>query len=144
MEEGGTKMSEIREKIAYLKGLLAGLGDMENEKNKKIWGAVFDVLDAVADEVEDLGDDLEDLGDYVGSIDDDLAEVEEEIYEDDDDDYDEDDAVTIECDNCGEEFEIPEVLLYNDEDVVCPHCGISIYDEDEDMVEFEDDSDDNQ
>lgn len=128
-------MSEVREKVAYLKGLLAGLGEFEDEKNKKLWEAVIDVLDTIAQEIDELDDDLDDLSEYVGSIDDDLAEVEEELF------YDEeeldDDVITVECDNCGNEFVIPEYMLYNDDDVVCSHCGVSIY-EDEDLDEYQD------
>lgn len=135
-------MSEVREKVAYLKGLLAGLGELEDPKSKKIWEGVLEVLDTISEEIEVVNDDLDDLSEYVGSIDDDLAEVEESFYDDDELD-DLDDAITVECDNCGNEFTIPEYMLYNDEDVICPHCNASIYDadyEDEDVeIELTDD-----
>jgi hypothetical protein len=130
-------VSEVREKVAYLKGLLAGLGKLEDPASAKIWEAVLDVFDTVADELEILDDDLEDLGQYVSSIDDDLAEVEDNLYEDYVDD-ESDDTIAIECDTCGHEFSIPEYKLYNDEDVVCPECNTSIYDDldDDDDVEI--------
>lgn len=136
-------MSEVREKVAYLKGLLAGLGQLEDPSSKKIWEAVLEVFDKVAEELELLDDDLDDLSEYVGSIDDDLAEVEESFFEDSPyDDFD--DTITVECDTCGNEFTISEYMLYNDEDVVCPHCNSSIYDndfeEDDDVeIDFSDD-----
>lgn len=135
-------MSEIREKVAYLKGLLAGLGELEDERSKKLWEAVLDVLDTVSDEVEVLNEDLDDLSEYVGSIDDDLAEVEEEIFFEDEDDEDLNDTVTVECSNCGEDFTFPEYKLYNDEDVICPHCNSSIYEEDYDLDDLDVDIDD--
>ncbi len=127
-------MSAVKEKVAYLRGLLAGLGELESEKNQKLWDAVMAVLEQIADELEMLDDDLDNLGEYVDSIDDDLAEVEETVFCDEDDyEEDDDDTLTMECDNCGESFLISAYKLYGDEDIVCPNCGVSIYEDDDDL-----------
>ena len=45
-----------REKIAYLKGLLDGLGPAKDEGQNKIFGALVEALDALSEEVEDQGE----------------------------------------------------------------------------------------
>ena len=89
-----------REKIAYLKGLLDGLGPAKDEGQNKIFGAMVDALEALSlevDEHEELIEEqrelYEDLADDCALLDEDLDSMERVFAEfmgegDDDDDGD--------------------------------------------------------
>jgi len=129
-------MSNLLEKVSYLKGLADGMEVEQNSKEGKLlvqiidllddFAAAFDELDTDLEEleeyVEDVDEDLADLEDYVESIDEDLADLEDEIeMELGLEEYDE-----FECPNCGE-------LVFVDQDwdededccieLTCPECG---------------------
>ncbi|PKL02207.1 MAG: hypothetical protein CVV55_05630, partial [Synergistetes bacterium HGW-Synergistetes-2] len=112
-----------REKIAYLKGLLDGLGPVENEGQGKIFRAVVDALDALSLEVaehEDLIQEqrelYEDLADDCALLDEDLDSLEKAFSdfsgegdlddEDDEDEFDEFDRnyVSVTCPHCSYVF----------------------------------------
>ena len=75
-------MGEIREQVAYLKGLAEGLNVGESAEGKLIV-KMFDVLDSIADAFDDVDDEIEELEEYIEAVDEDLSEI-EEIFEDDD------------------------------------------------------------
>ncbi|MBC8577607.1 CD1247 N-terminal domain-containing protein [Yanshouia hominis] len=110
----------VTERVAYLKGLAAGLEIDPSSKEGKLFNAMIEALDDIAFEVSDLQEVVSELGEQVDMIDEDLDGLEEIVYdEDEEDDEDEDD-----CDCCdGDLYEI-----------VCPSCGDSIY-LDEGMVD---------
>ncbi len=115
----------ITEKVAYLKGLLEGLGVDPESKDGKIWKAVMDVLADVALSVEDLEATVQELGEQVDTIDEDLDALETEYYDDDDCDCDccgDEEFYEITCPNCDEEFSVDEETLL-DGGVECPICG---------------------
>ena len=114
----------ITEKVAYLKGLLEGLGVDAESKDGKIWKAVIDVLADVAISVEDLEATVEEMGEQVDTIDEDLDALETDYYDDDDCDCDccDDEFYEITCPNCDEEFGVDEETLL-DGGVECPNCG---------------------
>ena len=114
----------ITEKVAYLKGLLEGMGVDAESKEGKIWKAVMDVLADVAISVEDLEATVEEMGEQVDTIDEDLDALETEFYDDEDCDCDccDDEFYEITCPNCEEEFEVDEETLL-DGGVDCPACG---------------------
>ncbi len=113
----------ITEKVAYLKGLLEGLGVEENSKEGKIWKAVMDVLADVALSVEDLEATVQEMGEQVDTIDEDLDALETDYYDDCDCDCDcDDDFYEITCPNCDEEFSVDEETLL-DGGIECPACG---------------------
>ena len=55
----------IKEKVAYLQGLLSGLELDESSKEGKVIKAIVDVLDDMAMIVTDTEDELEELSDRV-------------------------------------------------------------------------------
>ncbi|MBQ9964510.1 MAG: hypothetical protein IJP14_05255 [Clostridia bacterium] len=115
----------ITEKVAYLKGLLEGLGVDPESKDGKIWKAVMDVLSDVALSVEDLEATVQELGEQVDTIDEDLDALETEYYDDDDCDCDccgDEEFYEITCPNCDEDFSVDEETLL-DGGVECPICG---------------------
>ena len=78
----------LTEKVAYLKGLVEGIGVDETTNNGKIMKAVLDVLDDMAFTVSDLEDSTSELYEEVEAIDEDLSSLEDEIYGEEDDDDD--------------------------------------------------------
>ena len=98
-------MSELSDKIAYLKGLRAGMDAAADSHEGKLISALVDALDAAADEIKALRSDHEELKEYVDVLDDDLGELEDEFYNDEYDD-DEDDM----------EFDEDDVSFDDDDD----------------------------
>lgn len=87
-------MSELSDKIAYIKGLCAGIDFSTDTPEGKLLMAIVDALGSVKDELDAVRDDHEELAEYVDVLDNDLEELEGEVYGDDEDydeDYDEDD-----------------------------------------------------
>ena len=119
----------LTEKVAYLKGLAAGLDLDKDTKEAKIFEAMFDILEDMALTVTDIDEDLSAVEDLVDAIDEDLDELEEYIFEDDFDDDcdccccdDDDELYEVECPLCGEEILLDDEML--DEEVIeCPGCG---------------------
>ena len=139
-----------REKIAYLKGLLDGVGPAENEGLGKIFGAVVEALEAlsldIAEQEEMINDQrelYEDLADDCALLDEDLDTLEKKVAEltDEDDDFDSDDEpdyeqelnegdfdesyVSVTCPKCGYVFYYQQDEYEEDEPLECPGCGES-------------------
>ncbi len=125
-------MATVREKIAYLRGLLEGADLSGNGTQARVvWEKILEILDAVADHLDELELGQEEIEEYLEAIDADLGDLEEEVlgheFEDDDD---EDDAhfVEMECPGCGETVYFEEHFLFDDDhEVSCPECGEIIY-----------------
>lgn len=129
-------MAAVREKIAYLRGLLEGADLASNDVNPRVvWEKVLDIFDAVAERIEELELGQEELEEYLEALDADLGELEDEVHGhdhdyDDDEDEEDDDAhfVEMECPRCGETVYFEEDFLFDDEhEVACPECGEIIY-----------------
>ena len=119
-------MEYLGEKVAYLKGLAAGLKiDAEKDEGRLLM-AILDVLGSMSENIAEIESDLTDLSELVEEIDEDLAFVEEDLYDDcEDDAYGEDDDIDfyeIECPNCNEKIYLDEEMIANDDEVVCPNC----------------------
>ena len=116
----------IKEKSAYLKGLLEGLSLDETKPETKIIAKLIDVIDDMAEEIEELTEDVETLNDYIEEIDEDLGEVEEIVYDIDDDDCDcccdDEDLYEVECPACGEVICIDGCIV-DEGEMDCPNCG---------------------
>lgn len=144
----------ISEKVAYIKGLAAGLGVDSQSGEGKVLAEILNVL-------SDIADDMKETHEQLDAVDEDLSSLEEFVYEDldgsfdeddfctgdcsscdgcDDDDWDEDTAeYSVTCPECGEEFFIDDSVLESDEVFECPACGkkIEFYIEDEEEAEEE-------
>lgn len=136
----------IKEKVAYLQGLLSGLELDESSKEVKVIKAIVDVLNDMAMIVTDTEDELEELNDRVDEIDEDLGEVEEEVFggcdcDDDCDCCDEDDTFyEVTCPTCGKEICLTESIL-DEGGIECPNCGEALeFDLDDDMEDGHDGS----
>lgn len=137
-------MSNITDRVAYLKGLAEGM-QLDKEKNAhKLLLEVISTLSDMADEIAAMSDAQDELNEYVESIDDDLADLEEvlfaeedEMFDDDDDDesYDDDDdedpQVFYNCPHCGFELTFNVSDIDFDDDTLCPECHKPVFPESE-------------
>lgn len=129
------------ESVAYLKGLMDGLGLDDDKKETKIFRAIVDVLDDLSIDVDDLTEGMEMLGEQIDAIDEDLGELEECMYDDecgcscceeDDEDVEE---FEVECPLCHASFCVDEDTVLEDDVIACPACGEKL----EFDVEFDED-----
>lgn len=130
-----------RERIAYLKGLLDGLGPAREEGHNKIFGAVLDALDALVQEMEEHGEIIEeqkelyeDLADDCALLDEDLDALERAFAEytgegmsDEDDDMEDFDEsyLSVTCPSCGYVFYYQPDEYEEGEELQCPSCGVN-------------------
>ena len=131
-------MSNLSDRVSYLKGLAEGL-KLDTEKNEgKLIEKMLELLVDLAAEVESLRNDHEDLNEYVESIDSDLSDLEDVLYDEDgdeedgdeEDDEDEDDSlVEYTCPHCGEEMTFEVDSFDFDEDYLCPNCHQPLFPE---------------
>lgn len=117
----------VTEKVAYLKGLVEGLGVDDATKEGRIIKAIVEVLDDIALSVSDMEDGLSEISEQVDAIDEDLEDLEKDFYGDedyDDDEYDDDDTdyYEVTCPKCGEKVYLDEDLI-SDGETNCPNCG---------------------
>lgn len=113
----------ITEKVAYLKGLVEGLGLDEETKEGRIIKAIVEVLDDMAMTVADTEDGLSEISEQVDAIDEDLEDLEKDFYGDDEEEDDDDeDYYMVTCPKCGEKVYLDDELL-SDGEMNCPNCG---------------------
>ncbi len=126
-------MSNLSDRVAYLKGLAEGMEIGEDSKMGKLVLAIIDTLGDTAEAIQHLVDEHEELDEYVESIDDDLAEIEEALFDDDDeyddDDEEDDDLIECECPHCGNTIYFDAESFDLSEDHNCPSCGKALFDE---------------
>lgn len=125
-------MATVREKIAYLRGLLEGTDLSGNDlPSRTVWEKMLEIFDAVADQIDELEVGQEEVEEYLEAIDADLGDLEEEVLGQEFDDGDDDDDahfVEMECPGCGETVYFEEHFLFDDDhEVSCPECGEIIY-----------------
>jgi len=123
---------EITEKVAYLKGLVDGLGVDKNSNEGRIFHAILDVLDDMAYTVSDLETGVAMVSEQMDIMDDDINEIHEEVFgeEDnccccghshDDDEFDEE-LYEVVCPSCGDTVCIDEDMI-DEGEMNCPGCG---------------------
>ena len=101
------------EKLAYLKGLVEGLGLDETKKDTKVINNLITLLEDVVLSVTSLEEGFAEMQQQIDAVDEDLGEVEKDLYEDDD-----------ECDCCkGDKDSDADDIYY---EVTCPTCGDTI------------------
>ena len=114
----------ISEKVAYLKGLAAGLNlDTEKSKEGKLISVMIGILEEVGLSIEDLEENALALGEEIDVLSDDLADVESVVFdedENDEEDYD-DDWFEVECPTCEEPLIIDDEALAEGF-IQCPNC----------------------
>ena len=71
----------IKEKLAYVKGLVEGLELDKSKPEVRVLSAIVELLDDVTLSVSDLEEGYDDLADQVDEIDEDLCALEEDFYD---------------------------------------------------------------
>ena len=123
---------DIREKAAFLKGLIEGSDLQMGNKEKKILDSLVELLSDMAQQLTECDDDLTELYDEVDELEEEVLDIEDDldILFDVDDDYDEEDdfdeeedpLYEIECPSCHKKFSVDEDTVVNG-DVRFPFCG---------------------
>lgn len=120
-------MNYIKEKVAYLEGMIEGMEyDMET-KEGKILASIMDILDDITDALGGLADAQDDLQDYVEVVSDDVTDLRETIIDDlldfdlPFDDYEDEELYEVRCPECGETF-LADFEEFDTDSVVCPEC----------------------
>jgi len=142
-------LETVREKIAYLRGIIDGDPSMEEGRNSFLFTKLLQILEDLADEVEYLAGAQDDLDDYLQEVDFDLAYLEDEFFQDDDDRFDFDDQdgdwedsvegslVEVECPECEDIVTFDEDFLFDQGvQIRCPRCDAVVFETD-DFEDFE-------
>ena len=139
----------MKEKAAYLRGLIEGLGIDETTKEGKVIKAMSELLGELAEAVDGIDEDVTRAYDQINDLSEELEDLEADLYEDDEDDEepeedDNDDDIASEpfyevaCPNCGETVYVSEDDLDAGE-ANCAHCGVTfevaLEDDDEEQEE---------
>ena len=132
----------MKEKAAYLKGLIDGLGIDENTKEGKVIKAMSELLSEMAETVDSIDEDVTHAYDQINDLSEELEDLEADLYEDEDAEDEEDDLDAGEaiCPSCKVAFEVALEDPEDDEaaendgpvqyEVTCPACGAtSVVDE---------------
>ncbi|MGI5898604.1 MAG: CD1247 N-terminal domain-containing protein [Christensenellales bacterium] len=131
-------VSNISEKIAYLKGLAAGLkieGDF-----KMILDATVDILSEINSAVDGLVIDVEELQDDFDDMEDSLDELVDDLFEEDEEDskYDDEDEIEgyieLVCPKCSRHVLFDIESFNADDDHLCS-CGADLFTEEHEEVE---------
>ena len=119
----------ITEKVAYVKGLVAGLELDGAKKETKVILAMLDVLDEMAASVSDCEDDIISLGEEVDALSESVSDLEDTVYtEDEDDEDDDEDGIDFEDDEDEDDEPMEEDVEDTDFfEFTCPDCGEKIY-----------------
>ena len=102
----------ITEKVAYVKGLVAGLELDGTKKETKVILAMLDVLDEMALSVTDCEDDIISLGEEVDAMSESISDLEDTVYDEDEDDDECDDDCCCCGDDDDEEEEDPDYFEF--------------------------------
>ncbi|MBE3583763.1 MAG: AraC family transcriptional regulator [Limnochordaceae bacterium] len=140
-------METVKEKIAYLRGLLDSDEVVaQNPASHRLWEGVLATLDAIGAELERVARATDEHDEYLTALDEDLGDLEDEVYgtgeddeesdedvqdEESDDEETEDEGETfieVECPHCHEKLYV-EADLLDDENVqiTCPECNQPVY-----------------
>lgn len=135
-------MEELREKAAYMRGVLEGIDFDGVDQQKKLWESLIDFCDGVADDLGDLGDSQSEFADYIEAIDEDLCTLEKYFYNEDQE-INENQEVVFNSDQGRSVLEMDcpycnQGVYFENEageyEVVCPECGKVIWNSTEDHL----------
>lgn len=137
-------LETIREKIAYLRGVIDGDPTLAEGRNGFLFGKVLQILEDIAYELDDLAQAQDELDEYLEEVDFDLAYLEDELLLDDDDfdEHDHDDwddsLVEVECPVCDDIVTFDEEFLFDEGvQIRCPRCDAVVF-ETADFEELDD------
>ena len=121
---------ELKEKCAYIKGLMEGLELDTTTKEGKVINAMMELLTELTSTVTALDDEMDQVYDELDAIDEDMDDLEEAVYGDEDDEEEDGDAEDEEaqyeltCPKCGAVTVVDEAaLLDENSEISCQNCG---------------------
>ena len=118
----------MREKAAYLKGLVEGLGIDETTKEGKVIKAMSELLCEMAQAIDGIDEDVTQAYDQINDLSEELEDLEADLYEDDEE-ADEDEADDAEADE-DDNADVASEPYY---EVACPACGNTVYVSEDDL-----------
>ena len=118
----------MKEKAAYLKGLIDGLGIDETTKEGKVIKAMSELLGELAEAVDAIDEDVTHAYDQINDLSEELEDLEADLYEDDDTDDDDEDA-----EDSGDDDDNADVAGEPYYEVACPACGNTVYVSEDDL-----------
>ena len=119
----------MKEKAAYLKGLIDGLGIDENTKEGKVIKAMSELLSEMAETVDSIDEDVTHAYDQINDISEELEDLEADLYEDDDEDDEDDEPEEDDADE-DDNADVAGEPYY---EVACPACGKTVYVSEDDL-----------
>ena len=121
----------MKEKAAYLKGLIDGLGIDENTKEGKVIKAMSELLSEMAEAVDGIDEDVTHAYDQINDLSEELEDLEADLYEDEDAEDEEDDSDDeTEADDDDDNADVAGEPYY---EVACPACGKTVYVSEDDL-----------
>ena len=120
----------MREKAAYLKGLVEGLGIDETTKEGKVIKAMSELLCEMAQAIDGIDEDVTQAYDQINDLSEELEDLEADLYEDDEE-ADEDEADDAEAEE--DEDDNADVASEPYYEVACPACGETVYVSEDDL-----------
>ena len=125
----------MKEKAAYLKGLIDGLGIDETTKEGKVIKAMSELLGELAEAVDAIDEDVTHAYDQINDLSEELEDLEADLYEDDDtDDADEEPEEDAEdAEDSGDDDDNADVAGEPYYEVACPACGNTVYVSEDDL-----------
>jgi len=120
-------MSSIKTRVAYLKGLIDGLGISQESKEGRVILEIADVLSDISNKIDDMEDVQLELEDYIYNIEEDLYEDDDKIFDEDDDVNFEGDFDHISCPQCNEIIYVEKTMIDNNKSIKCPNCQFDLF-----------------
>ncbi|MGB9885868.1 MAG: CD1247 N-terminal domain-containing protein [Moorellales bacterium] len=122
--------TELKEKMAYLQGMVSGLGLDTATREGQILKEMLSLLESLVGVVSELQKAQEQTEEYLESVDEDLLRLEDEVYGPEaGEEGEQQECVEVECPQCREVVCFQTELL-DDEgelEVACPQCGTVVY-----------------
>ena len=119
----------MKEKAAYLKGLIEGLGIDETTKEGKVIKVMSKLLGELAEAVDGIDEDVTRAYDQINDISEELEDLEADLYEDDDEDDEDDEPEEDDADE-DDNADVAGEPYY---EVACPACGKTVYVSEDDL-----------
>ena len=120
----------MKEKAAYLKGLIEGLGIDETTKEGKVIKAMSALLGELAEAVDGIDEDVTRAYDQINDLSEELEDLEADLYEDDDEDEEPEEDEDTEDDADDDNADVAGEPYY---EVACPACGKTVYVSEDDL-----------
>ena len=119
----------MKEKAAYLKGLIEGLGIDETTKEGKVIKVMSELLGELAEAVDGIDEDVTRAYDQINDLSEELEDLEADLYEDDDEDEDPEEPEEDDADE-DDNADVAGEPYY---EVAGPACGKTVYVSEDDL-----------